>query len=281
MDKMVSKEIYSRQPRSIERGVPIFIDRQNDRYVENYDEISTDHIASLKNGKGNPFIDSTTWDQIERNAIAQGKWHIKPGMKILDVGVGTGRLLSHFPEARRYGIDVSINYAERLLDSGAEIAVGKVEELPYIDGAFDVVFCTDVLEHVENLLTASTELVRIVKPDGILIVRVPYRENLSLYLQDDYPYRLAHLRNFDEHGLRLLFERQLGLNAVKIDFDYSTVPALLRLPLPRGRTLLTRVIVAALSTVPKLDVSVRWLFRPVEITVSFHKATRDDGQTSN
>ena len=271
-----SKKVYSREPRCIERGVPIFIDRQNDRYVENYDEISTDHIASLEQGKGNPFIDSATWDQIERNTIAQGKRHIKRGMKILDVGVGTGRLLAHFPEACRYGIDVSINYAERLLDSGAEIAVGKVEELPYIDGAFDVVFCTDVLEHVENLLTASTELVRVVKPEGILIVRVPYRENLSLYLQDDYPYRLAHLRNFDEYCLRLLFERQLGLNTVKIDLDYAAVPALLRLPLPRGKTLITRLVAAAISALPKLDVFVRWLFRPIDITVSFHRTARKE-----
>ena len=269
----MSKEVYSREPRCIERGVPIFIDRQNDSYVENYDEISTDHIASLEEGKGNPFIDSATWDQIERNTIAQGKRHIKPGMKVLDVGVGTGRLLAHFPEARRYGIDVSINYAERLLGSGAEIAVGKVEELPYIDGAFDVVFCTDVLEHVENLLTAATELIRVVNPGGTLIVRVPYREDLSLYLQDDYPYRLAHLRNFDECSLRLLFERQLGLTTTKIDLDYSTVPNLLRLPIPRGKTLLTRMVSAAVRKMPRLEIAIPQLFRPVDITVTFQRAS--------
>jgi len=273
MDKSpISEEIYSRQPKSFERGVPIFIDRQNDNYVENYDEISADHIASVERGNGNPFIDSTTWSDIEQNSIAHGKRYIKPGMTILDVGVGTGRLLSHFPEARRYGIDVSINYAERLLDTGAEIAVGKVEELPYIDGAFDVVFCTDVLEHVENLLLASRELVRVVKPGGILIVRVPYKEDLSLYLQDDYPYRLAHLRNFDEYSLRLLFERQLGLATAQTDLDYSTAPSRLRLPIPRGKTLLTRIVLAPASKMPKLAGAVRWFFRPLEITVSFHKA---------
>jgi hypothetical protein len=60
MNTAVSKEIYFREPRCIERGVPMFIDRQHDRYVENYDEMSTDHIAALEEGKGNPFIDSVT-----------------------------------------------------------------------------------------------------------------------------------------------------------------------------------------------------------------------------
>ena len=230
----------------------------------------------MEEGKGNPFIDSDTWDQLERNTIAEGKRHTKPEMKILDVGVGTGRLLSHFPEACRYGIDVSLNYAERLLDSGVEIAVGKVEELPYIDGAFDVVFCTDVLEHVENLLVAGTELVRVVKQNGILIVRVPYKEDLAPYLQDDYPYRLAHLRNFDENSLRLLFERQLGLVTARIDFDYSTIPSLMRLPIPRGRTLLTRILFAAAKKMPKLEGTFRWLYRPLDITVSFQRVRRVD-----
>ena len=193
---------------------------------------------------------------------------------VLDVGVGTGRLLSHFPEARRYGIDVSINYVERLINTEAVIAVGNVEELPYFDATFDVVFCTDVLEHVENLTTAARELVRVLKSNGTLIVRVPYREDLSVYLQRDYPYRLAHLRNFDECSLRLLFERQLGLSTAHIEFDYCAMPDLLRLPLPRGKSLLTRTIFANAHRLPALERLVHRLFRPLEVTMSFHKASK-------
>jgi hypothetical protein len=128
-----------------------------------------------------------------------------------------------------------------------------------------------VLEHVENLLVAGTELIRVVKPSGTLIVRVPYKEDLAPYLQVDYPYRLAHLRNFDENSLRLLFERQLGLVTARVDFDYSTIPSLMRLPIPRGRTLLTRIVFAAASKMPKLESAYRWLYRPLEITVSFQR----------
>jgi SAM-dependent methyltransferase len=195
-------------------------------------------------------------------------------MTVLDVGVGTGRLLSHFPEARRYGIDVSINYAERLVDSETVIAVGNVEELPYVDASIDVVFCTDVLEHVENLTTAARELARVLKANGTLIVRVPYREDLSAYLQRDYPYRLAHLRNFDECSLRLLFERQLGLSTARIDFDYCAMPSLLRLPIPRGKTLLTRALFAAANNLPALETTVSRLFRPLTVTMSFLKLAR-------
>jgi SAM-dependent methyltransferase len=274
MEEPPVDEIYSRQPRCFERGVPVFIDRQNDAYIENYDQISSDHIASIERGNGNPFIDSKIWTELERNTLVQGGQYVQPGMTVLDVGVGTGRLLSHFPEARRYGIDISINYVQRLVDSGAKVAVGNLEELPYVDGAFDVVFCTDVLEHVENILFAARELVRVTKPGGILIVRVPYKEDLSPYLDKDCPYRLAHLRNFDEHGLRLLFERQIGVTTVRIDYDYSMAPSLFRLAIPRGRTVLTRMISAVVDMAPKLEfAAVRCFFRPVEITMTFCRSS--------
>ena len=47
------------------------------------------------------------------------------------------------------------------------------------------------------------------KPGGIFIVRVPNREDLSSYLNPDYPYDLAHVRGFDEYSLELLSDKTI------------------------------------------------------------------------
>lgn len=49
------------------------------------------------------------------------------------------------------------------------------------------------------------KILSVLKPGGLLIIRVPNREDLSLYLRHDYPYNMAHIRAFDEYSLELLF----------------------------------------------------------------------------
>jgi 2-polyprenyl-6-hydroxyphenyl methylase/3-demethylubiquinone-9 3-methyltransferase len=48
-------------------------------------------------------------------------------------------------------------------------AQGRLERLPFADGAFDVVVAADVLEHVPDLPAAVTELARVLAPDGRLV----------------------------------------------------------------------------------------------------------------
>ena len=93
-----------------------------------------------------------------------------------------------------------------------------IEDMPYAEGFFDVVVCTDVLEHVIDLNLAFDKILRVLKPGGILIVRVPYREELSGYLAPEYPYELVHLRSFDEHSFRLFVERIFNRQLVEYSF---------------------------------------------------------------
>lgn len=51
------------------------------------------------------------------------------------------------------------------------------------------------------------KIINILKPGGVLIIRVPNREDLSSYLKPDYPYFMSHIRGFDEYSLELLFTR--------------------------------------------------------------------------
>ena len=48
-----------------------------------------------------------------------------------------------------------------------------VTELPFVDGFFDLVWCSHVLEHVVDDLSAMRELVRVLSPAGQAVIQVP------------------------------------------------------------------------------------------------------------
>jgi 2-polyprenyl-3-methyl-5-hydroxy-6-metoxy-1,4-benzoquinol methylase len=53
------------------------------------------------------------------------------------------------------------------------VAQADVTRLPFADGFFDIVVCSEVLEHIPDNGAAIRELVRVVKPGGDLVVTVP------------------------------------------------------------------------------------------------------------
>ena len=98
------------------------------------------------------------------------------GARILDAGCGSGRTLV---ELAGYGGEVS---GIELNDDAAELArrrglgdvhVGRLEELPWDDGVFDLITCLDVIEHVPDDVTALAELRRVARRGGWLLVTVP------------------------------------------------------------------------------------------------------------
>jgi len=200
-----SKITFRGEPRVVLDGIPRFCEM--DAYVGNYERIASDHVAAMRPGAANPFIEEELWQSLERSTQAIVKRHLPPGSTILDVGVGLGRLLDPLSEFDRYGVDISQDYLARAREVGIQVAFARAEELPFDDSVFDAVVVCDVLEHVLDLNVVCREMLRVLKPGGLLIVRVPSREDLSVYLRDDLAYEFIHLRNFDLAGLRLLFQK--------------------------------------------------------------------------
>jgi SAM-dependent methyltransferase len=211
----MSKNIYNKEPIYTDNGVAVF--SENDNYIENYEKISQDHLTHLAEKGENPFMSEAYWQSLETVTLKQIVSVLKPGDKILDVGVGLGRLLSQLElNVEKYGVDISKAYLYEAKNKGINVCMSKIEELPYHDNSFDVIVTTDVLEHVFDLNQCVKEIKRVLKPNGYLIVRVPYKEDLSAYVNYDL-YEFIHLRNFDENNLDLFFRKIFNFQFINFE----------------------------------------------------------------
>ena len=253
-------------------GIPVF--SRQDAYIENYEQISSDHLASMTEEQDNPWISEEIWQELEESTAALIRKFTVAGNRILDVGVGLGRLLSRFPELDRFGMDISRGYLQVSQGKGIQVCCSKIEDMPYRENSFDLVVCTDVLEHVVDLNTAVRNLIHVTKQGGYLIVRVPYRESLAQYLDDDYPYHLAHLRTFDEFSLRILFTKLFQCQYYECSFAlYEPSLFKLKYKLPKLNFLIFMMIRVAHLIFGKqiYRMLCRELFDATEINMVFKK----------
>jgi len=96
---------------------------------------------------------------------------------ILDIGCGTGQLLSFlgrkYPAARLYGLDLAYNmsrHAAERLGRGAMLVNGDAEQLPFREGAFDLVVSTSTLQWIDNMDAFFQQCHRVLRPDGYLCI---------------------------------------------------------------------------------------------------------------
>jgi SAM-dependent methyltransferase len=85
--------------------------------------------------------------------------------------------------------------------------VAFADAVPLADESFDVILATEVLEHVNNAEKAMSEIFRLLRPGGHVIVTVPY-----LYPTHEAPY---DYRRFTHYGLVALAERH-GLRVIDL-----------------------------------------------------------------
>ena len=148
------------------------------------------------------------------------------GARVLDVGCGDGTMLCEVARkvegGRLFGVDISELAAREAAGKGVPVAVADAEGgLPFKDGSFDLVICSEVLEHLFSPERALDEIRRVLKPTGRLIVSVPnmgyIRKRILLLLgrsplEPEYP---AHIRFWTLQSFRALLERR-GFSVEKV-----------------------------------------------------------------
>ena len=146
--------------------------------------------------------------------------------RILDIGCGTGRHL-----AAAYGLDQALiigadpqpqdlkqahsrlqlhrDLGARGEGSRCHLSAASILQLPFSDHGFDLVICSEVLEHIDEFSRAIRELARVLAPRGQLIVSVPRRwpEALCWLLSRKYRHTPGgHLRIFKAHRLKAMIQ---------------------------------------------------------------------------
>jgi len=104
---------------------------------------------------------------------------------VLDVGCGQSpyRFLLNTKATNYVGIDISD--ADKFDYENPEIVPFDGEHIPFSDGHFDAVICTEVLEHVSHFQGLVDEIHRVLRDGGEAIVTVPWSARYH-YIPHDY-----------------------------------------------------------------------------------------------
>ena len=158
------------------------------------------------------------------------KINLPPDSKVLDVGCGEGRhifgILNEFENVSCYGLDQdasSLNKCKEGLEffkeldcNGTIFQQGSVYQLPYEENFFDLIICSEVLEHLEDYHAAINEIYRVLKPGGKFLTSVPsyWPEKICWSLSSGY-------QNMPGGHVRIFKKRQVINEIIDHGFKYD------------------------------------------------------------
>jgi SAM-dependent methyltransferase len=124
---------------------------------------------------------------------------VRPSRSVLDAGCGTGRNLQEYLRlGPATGVDPSASAVDFCHERGLrEVTRAGVESLPFDVGSFDLIFATDVLEHVDDDIAAMRELRRVADSPAVLVVTVP----AYMWLWTKHDEALHHRRRYTRANL--------------------------------------------------------------------------------
>ncbi len=147
---------------------------------------------------------------------------LQSGDVVLDAGCGTGRHLrglAGIPGVKYFGIDrkqedldkasASLNEIPGVEADNCQIQKADIRQLPFADAFFDCVICSEVLEHIPDHEQAVGELVRVLKPEGLLVISVPR------YFPERICWLLSRAYRNEEGGHVRIYKKDKILNMLK------------------------------------------------------------------
>ena len=122
------------------------------------------------------------------------EWIPKETETLLDAGCSYGYATRYYAQKANntVGIDINEEHIKVAKEKFPDIEFKKsaLENIPFDDNTFDTVICTDVLEHTNDKVKSISELLRVLKKDGVLILTVPHSGTFEFMDPYNYGYFL-------------------------------------------------------------------------------------------
>ena len=183
-----------------------------------FQEMTAHYPPDYESYSPEPVAGNSSW--LLRQAIQYGIakrcsyiTRYKQAGRLLDVGCASGIFLQGIRNRGNwdlYGVEINENVAHIAQEHGLDVRLGTLEQAVFSDGYFDVVTLWDVLEHLHDPAGSLREIYRILKPDGLLIIRVPNANSRDSRLFGRYWAGLdapRHLYVFSPLTLEALLEK--------------------------------------------------------------------------
>lgn len=141
-----------------------------------FDEMSVGRNEKIR---ANPIVD---YEQHVRSVTVLKLLDAHPGELILDIGCGNARDILQILStgAKVVGVDISegmVSSAKNALAAcgiyQVMLQVGDATTLPFLDRKFDKILCSEVIEHIPDAQKALTEMWRVLKPGGSVVLSTP------------------------------------------------------------------------------------------------------------
>jgi ubiquinone/menaquinone biosynthesis C-methylase UbiE len=189
---------------------------------------------------------------------------------VLDVGCGSGAMLAHLNRAvgPATGVDVNPRVVEHARGRGlSSVSVAGVEQLPFPEGAFELVTCLDVLEHVPDDRGALAELRRVTAAHGLLLVTVPAYPSLW----SGHDVAAGHVRRYRAGELGAAAQSEGWRPVLETHFNALLLPLVV----------CARMIARARRVTPRSDLlaTPRWIDPVLEAPLRLEAAVIRRGRT--
>lgn len=169
------------------------------------------------------YLQRFVFEPVQKTLLDMAKAEVPTPKAILDVGCGTGRLLTsaekQFPGAALEGVDASVGmvrHAQAVLPAGSRIRFQQAtaEKLPFRDAQFDLVFSTMTFHHWTDREQGVAEVARVLTPGGrwLLADFVPsgfMRYVRRLLRMGRFPERAHLVATLEQAGMQIVAERQV------------------------------------------------------------------------
>jgi 2-polyprenyl-6-hydroxyphenyl methylase/3-demethylubiquinone-9 3-methyltransferase len=166
--------------------------------------------------------DPTPWAWAERRALLLGG--AREGERVLDLGCGAGRFVRALGERGAHPVGVELAEAAlqraRANAPGADLRLmDRDGRLPLDDGEIDLVWCSEVLEHVADTAHTLSEIRRVLHTGGRLLLTTPYHGRVR-----NTAIALARFeQHFDPLGQHLRFYTSRSLQRTLEAFAFSEI----------------------------------------------------------